>query len=124
VKTLSRSFLLCILTLSGQPAFGQHLGDVMCKADTVFEGTITDVEQERQTDGKLKYSITAEADRVMKGSAGSTVRVTVVTAAPANHLQPKSRWVFLTSNGSLLRIEPIEHLAVIKNLIEDRARCR
>lgn len=124
MKILWRILFFCLSALSVQLAFGQHIGDVICKVDTVFEGTITDIKHERQPDGTLKYSITANADKVLKGSAGPAVRVTVSTSAPANHLQPKSRWVFLTSRGVLSRIEPIEHLAVIRNFVEDRTRCR
>jgi len=114
------------LGLSWAPvAIGQHLGEVICKADAAFVGTIVSMKPLPASAGRNAVEMTVTVEQRLKGAAGATtLDLTLEAERIPDHLRPDARRVFLLRAGKLFRIEPEEHIAITRKLLADKSLCK
>lgn len=105
-------------------ASAQHLGEVVCKADAAFVGTIVAMKPLPAPAGRQAVAMTVQVEQRLEGSGGaSTLDLTLEAARIPDHLRPDAKRVFLLQAGRLIRIEPEEHVAITRKLLADKSLC-
>ncbi len=111
------------LALAGA-ALAQHLGDVICKADAAFVGTIVAMKPQPAPPGRSAVALDVNVEQRLKGPAGpATLELTLEGERLPVHLHPDTRRVFLLQSGKLFRIEPEEHIGITRKLLADKSHC-
>ena len=111
------------LAIAGS-APAQHLGDVICKADAAFVGTIVAMKALPAPPGRSAVALNVSVEQRLKGPAGpATLELTLEGERLPVHLHPDTRRVFLLQSGKLFRIEPEEHIGITRKLLADKSHC-
>ncbi len=105
-------------------AHAQHLGEVICKADAAFVGTIVAMKPQPAPPGRSAVALAVNVEQRLKGPAGpSTLDLTLEGERLPVHLRPDARRVFLLQSSKLIRIEPEEHIGITRKLLADKSLC-
>jgi len=111
------------LALAGV-ASAQHLGEVICKADAAFVGTIVAMKPLPAPAGRNAVAMTVTVEQRLKGPAdATTLDLTLEGERLPVHLRPDARRVFLLQAGKLIRVEPEEHIGITRKLLADKSLC-
>jgi hypothetical protein len=115
---------LALGLLLSSAAPGQHLGDVICRADAVVVGTIVAIKPQPAPAGRSAVVMTVKVEQRLKGPADASVLdLTLEAEHIPSHLKANERRIFLLRAGKLIRIELEESIAVTRNLLADRSLC-
>ena len=123
MDTMRVAVLAFGMALAGA-ALAQHLGDVICKVDAAFVGTIVAMNPLPAPPGRSAVALDVNVEQRLKGPAGpATLDLTLEGERLPVHLRPDARRVFLMQSGKLIRIEPEEHIGITRKLLADKSHC-